>query len=74
MADTQNRKYSKEDLDSLLHSFEVYLSSPDEVENKDILQENNPDFKNVHNDLFEESVLQAQKDIQDFADGILDVD
>ena len=65
MADTQNRKYSKEDLDSLLHSFEVYLSSPDEVENKDILQENNPDFKNVHNDLFEESVLQAQKDIQD---------
>lgn len=74
MADTQSRTYSKEDIEFLLNSFEIYLKSPDELENKDILMANNPKYKEAHLELFEEAVLQAQKDIQDFADGSLELD
>lgn len=74
MSENENRKYSKQDLDSRMHAFDIFLKNPEDIDNKDIIEANNPNFKEAHNDLFEEYVLQAQKDIQDFADGSLDLD
>lgn len=66
--------YTKQQLDDFLKAYDIYLKAPDQVQNKDLLKELDPNYESVHGDLFVDSVEKGTADISAFADGSLDID
>lgn len=61
--------YDKEDIDALLKQGEIYLRKPEEVDNHDILEQANPNYRETHQELFAEHVEQVSSLIKDYAEG-----
>lgn len=61
--------YDKEDIDALLKQGEIYLRKPEEVDNLDILEQANPNYRETHQELFAEHVEQVSSLIKDYAEG-----
>lgn len=71
---SDNVKYGKKELEGFLKAYDIYLKAPDQVQNKDLLKELDPNYESVHGDLFVDSVEKGTADITAFADGSLDID
>lgn len=71
---SDNVKYGKKELEGFLQAYDVYLKAPDQVQNKDLLKELDPNYESVHGDLFVDSVEKGTADIAAFAEGTLDVE
>lgn len=61
--------YDKEDIDALLKQGEIYLKKPEEVDNHDVLEQANPNYRETHQELFAEHVEQVSSLIKDYAEG-----
>lgn len=61
--------YDKENIDALLKQGEIYLRKPEEVDNHDILEQANPNYRETHQELFAEHVEQVSSLIKDYAEG-----
>lgn len=61
--------YDKEDIDALLRQGEIYLRKPEEVDNHDILEQANPNYRETHQELFAEHIEQVSSLIKDYAEG-----
>lgn len=61
--------YDKEDIDALLKQGEIYLRKPEEVDNHDVLEQANPNYRETHQELFAEHVEQVSSLIKDYAEG-----
>lgn len=66
--------YTKENLEAIIKSHEIYLQAPQQVENNEQLKEMNENYEKIHNELFAQTVEQATIDIAQFAEGKLSID
>lgn len=66
--------YTKENLDAIMNAHEIYLLSPEELQNNERLKEMSEKYEMKYTELFEETVQQATIDIAEFAKGDLTID
>ena len=73
MAETFNKQYSRQDLETILKQQEIYLMSPDELLTEHPELSGTKNIADVHEQLFAELHERSIADLRDFIDGKLEL-